>query len=118
MVNGIEGEHHVDGVCVEGELAGVRSGGLEAVDIGTTQETCGLGDHVAAPIEAGQMELRHHLQEEEGVPARTAPNVYGNATLILGKQVSDVLDRFLISCTDVIVLIRYHGEMFIHGFHD
>src|SRR5215470_5993039 len=96
MVNSIEGEHHVDGVRVEGKLASVRSGGLEAVDIGTTQETRRLGNHVAASIEAGQMELRHHLQEEEGVPTRTATNVYGDATRALGKQVSDVLDRLVI----------------------
>ena len=63
------------------------------------------------------MELRHHLQEEEGVPARTAANVYGDATLILGKQVSDVLDRFVIGRTDVVVLVCYLREMLVNVFH-
>jgi hypothetical protein len=105
MVNGIEGEHYVDGVRVEGELASVRSGSLEAVNIGTAQETRCLGDHPAAPIEASQMELRHHLQEKEGVPARTAANVYGDATLMPRKQVSDMRDRFVIGHTHVVVLV-------------
>ena len=63
------------------------------------------------------MELRHHSQEEEGVAARTAADVYGDATLIVGKQVSDVLDRFLIGRANIIVLVCYHREMLVHVLH-
>ena len=52
----------VDGVRVERELTGVRRDALETGYVGGLQETRGLDDHLAASIEAGQMELRHHLE--------------------------------------------------------
>jgi hypothetical protein len=81
------------------------------------QETLGLGNHGTAAIYAGQMELRHHLQEQKGVAARAAANVYRDATLVFGKQVSDVLDWLVIGRTDIIILVCYLREMLIHASH-
>jgi hypothetical protein len=53
------------------------------------------------------MELRHHPQEEKGVPARTAANVEGLATLVFGEQISDMRNWFVIGPTDVVVLLCY-----------
>lgn len=117
MVNGIEGEHHVDRVRVEGKRARVRSNGLEAVDIGMTQETRSFGDHVTVPIEAGQMELRHYPQEEKGIPARTATNVHGVATIVFREQISYVCNWFAVGTTDVVVLLCYFREMLVHIIH-
>ncbi len=63
------------------------------------------------------MEPRNRLQQKKGVPARTAPNVYSDTTLVFGKQISDVLDRFAIGRTDIVVLICYPREMLVHIVH-
>jgi hypothetical protein len=63
------------------------------------------------------MELRHHLQEQEGVPAGTAANVQANATLISYEQISDMLDRFAIGYTDVVILVGYGRKVLLHALH-
>jgi hypothetical protein len=63
------------------------------------------------------MKLRNHLQEQKGVAAWAAANVYGEATLVIAKQISDVFDWFVIGSADSIVFARKPREMILHSLH-
>ena len=59
------------------------------------------------------MKLRNHLQEQKGVAARAAANIYCDAALVFGKKVSDVLNWLVVSRTD----ISYTCLLFVRNAH-
>jgi hypothetical protein len=116
-VNCIEREYQVDRIRIERQLARISDKGLEAIQFSISEKTLGLGNHDAALIDAGQMELGDRLQQKQRVTAGATSDVHGNTMIILETKFPDVIYGLLIRCADLVVCFRNLGEVLLHVLH-
>ena len=115
VVNGIEGEHAVQGFILERHLFDAGVDRLEIMDGVSSKIPGKLGQHLPADVETGEVQVRDVLEQQPVVAPGAAADIRRTHARPAGQGVADVKNRFRVRGPNLAVDVSHLGEMSGHA---